>query len=356
MLKGIEGARAWLAWLVVAGHIVRHSPFYGVVGLRALPPLSILAVKVFLTISGFVIARLVVVKHEPYGRYLTRRALRIFPAYLVGLAAGVALAGPAMALLTVPMEPGVISGLVEQQHQIAVNGALHLALHLTLFHGLVPDSLLPFTSYEFLPPAWSLSLEWQFYLVAPFAIAAGLRWPRVATTVTAVSALLFISGLFGRYDNVSSLLGGGVYFMIGIATFAAFDRLPRFRRFPVEIVIGLAPIAAIAPQVLPLLGWIALISYVRTDRPSPLLDSRLAVYLGERSYGVYILHYPVLIASALLSWKWLALPAREAAALTAVLTVLLTLLVSGMIYRMIEQPAIQRGKRLGRAVTDQGAT
>ena len=44
-----------------------------------------LAVMIFVILSGFVITHLVVEKHEPYGPYLGRRALRIFPIYLFAL-------------------------------------------------------------------------------------------------------------------------------------------------------------------------------------------------------------------------------------------------------------------------------
>jgi len=46
-----------------------------------------------------------------------------------------------------------------------------LLAHLTMLHGAVPDQILPGSSITYLPPAWSISVEWQFYLVAPFLFA-----------------------------------------------------------------------------------------------------------------------------------------------------------------------------------------
>jgi peptidoglycan/LPS O-acetylase OafA/YrhL len=40
-----------------------------------------------------------------------------------------------------------------------------------MLHGAVPDVLVRNAPSAFLIPAWSVSLEWQFYLVAPLVYA-----------------------------------------------------------------------------------------------------------------------------------------------------------------------------------------
>ena len=44
--------------------------------------------------------------------------------------------------------------------------AIGIATHLTMTHGLFPDGMLPHLWLGFLGAAWSLSTEWQFYLLA----------------------------------------------------------------------------------------------------------------------------------------------------------------------------------------------
>lgn len=45
----------------------------------------------------------------------------------------------------------------------------NIPLHLLMLHGVVPEVLVARAPGAFLAPAWSVSLEWQFYLVAPLA-------------------------------------------------------------------------------------------------------------------------------------------------------------------------------------------
>ena len=88
---GLDGLRGWLAWTVVLDHIVFFSGF-------GLPWISrgqaqlagVCAVMIFIILSGFVITHLVLEKKEPYGLYIARRALRIYPVYLLALLLGVA--------------------------------------------------------------------------------------------------------------------------------------------------------------------------------------------------------------------------------------------------------------------------
>jgi peptidoglycan/LPS O-acetylase OafA/YrhL len=84
--RGIEGLRAWLAWSVVAVHVVGLSGLCTVI-----PPLEIFmsvgqwSVEVFIIISGFVIANLILSEEESYPIYIARRFLRLYPAYVVCL-------------------------------------------------------------------------------------------------------------------------------------------------------------------------------------------------------------------------------------------------------------------------------
>ncbi len=66
---------------------------------------------------------------------------------------------------------------------------------------MVPENVMPFAGTAFLGPAWSLSLEWQFYLVAPVLIGL-LVWPphrhaHHAALAALVVHVAFTSGKLG---------------------------------------------------------------------------------------------------------------------------------------------------------------
>lgn len=344
LFKGIEGARGWLACAVVATHFAVLTPLVYLPAFAAFIPVARWAVEVFIIISGFVITHLLLSTGESYPLYLLRRALRIYPAYLVALALGVA-AAPLLADLfaAFPIQPPhLIHQEVAASRRID-DPAAQLLLHLTLMQGLRPETI-----YGYLPPAWSLSLEWQFYLLAPVLVAAARRRPAIAAAVATLCWLAYSLWTFGRFSNPSLILGGFWLFLAGILSRLHLDRLPSPRAYPAALPIALAPLALLAVEAAAIVAWIALLAYVRSERIWWLLDGRLARYVGARSYTIYILHYPVILACAWAAWRLFDLATRPAILAAFAATVLLLAAAVELVYRLVERPAIRLGKRLSR--------
>ena len=360
--RGIEGARGWLAIIVLLAHLVTASGFTAVVpGLAFLAPASGHAVTVFIIISGFVITHLLLSRAEPYRLYLIRRWLRIYPAYLVCLAAGFALQSLTSETAPVPwLTPNVAEHLARARSAFE-NGDLsnHLLAHLLLLHGAISNTLLDETQFMFVGPAWSLSLEWQFYLVAPFAVAAFQRrgWNLVALAAVAIGHVAFITEIFGQYYTPSVLPAAGAFFAIGILCRLHFDRLPRLHRFPLLGILGLIVVAVLLPQTAYLTGWAIVLCYLlispgtsegAINRVLQLaLDSRPARALGQRSFVIYLLHQPVI--SAVTAWGAAGLHLGPVPLLLFVVAVSLPAIVLGTeaIHRWIERPGIAFGRGLG---------
>ena len=367
---GLDGLRGWLAWTVVLDHIVFFSGF-------GLPWISrgqaqlagVCAVMIFIILSGFVITHLVLEKKEPYGLYIARRALRIYPVYLLALLLGIATTFLTFKAFLTPagtMDPAAMATLAYPEPDVlmydhaALQGGsylAHLGLHLALLHGAVSQAFLPHSQLMFLSPAWSLSLEWQFYLVAPFVIrAAAHRFAAIGVVVVALVLFILTSmNLFGWWGMPSFLPGASLYFAIGIASRLLVTGKPF--RFSVGPAISLALLAigfvAIGTWRLPVEIWLVFFVASRLQGRvvalgkafRALFESRVVRHLGEASYSTYLVHVPLLQLAMALAVRFALAPAT-ATLFVAASTLVSTWAVSRLAWRWIEQPFIERGKRL----------
>jgi peptidoglycan/LPS O-acetylase OafA/YrhL len=362
---GIEGARGWLAWSVVAWHLVQQT---GADGLA--PPLAKTglvaswAVEIFIIISGFVITNLILSKHEPYWLYLARRFLRLFPAYFIALVAGI-LTTPLWidAASTMDWLPSTRTDFANLQ---AVEYSKHflpnIAAHLTMLHGAIPNEILPASQFMFVGPAWSISLEWQFYIVAPAVIWFAARQWGVALLMAAtiVGLIAYNRGALGGFVLPSILFGASQWFAVGITTRMIIPLAPRLSRYPWEIIaVGLLLMVYSHGIFFPLLVWAALVSYMlveQAEKPKDfpfhvvaiLLDSKAARYMGERSYAVYIVHLPVIFVIVYILRVVFGLGSLRLFEASLILAPLVILISSEIIHRAVELPATSFGRRLSR--------
>jgi len=164
--------------------------------------------------------------------------------------------------------------------------------HLFMLQGIVPGA-----DSGFVGPSWSISVEILCYFL--FALAAGsgkraVTWVSVAL-VALIVAKLALLGLPGGPWGADYLIGGVLGFFIGQLMRqhrAILARVPT-----IVLVLTLATGATInvgsySPLLpLDLLAWpsaLLLVLRIRTFEARPLL------WLGDRSYGIYLVHYPVL--------------------------------------------------------------
>lgn len=372
-LTGIDGARAWLALVVLVSHAFDFTGLGGFdarsLAGQASWHAANLAVDVFIIISGFVICHMRLRRPEPYILYIARRALRIFPVYLICL--GIALlTAPILhdAIIAVPWSDGMMRAFaVAETTQLTPTHLPRLLLaYLTLVEGALPDTVLDQTSFRLLPPAWSLSLEWQFYLVAPFWIAfvRTSRGPMISSALAIVAWVLFERGAFGPFSLPSFLPAAAPYFAIGIATRLALEggRPAARQRHAITATAGAA-----APFLLVgwLLGcvhtrdvlvatllWMLLVILItrgsnrRHGSLAFLLEASWVVAIGRRSFSVYILHWPLLACLTALSVTVLRLDQVPSFVFVLALGLLLTLLGATVLFRSVEEPVIAFGRRL----------
>jgi peptidoglycan/LPS O-acetylase OafA/YrhL len=332
------------------------------------------AVEVFVILSGFVIALMRMNESEPYGRYIFRRFMRLYPLFLIALVLGA---------LTMHLYAPVFGSspwLAQEQvaflerMENAANGLwAHIGLHLTMLHGVVPDTVLPQAALMFSGPLWSISLEWQFYLIAPFLIAL-FSFNSVRGYVTAGLILLATIGLqwlTTQYwvAGVPSFLPLRLpLFVIGIASALLWHRARVTQPWMLAAVLAVATTLGwlFAPNKLPILIWFVTYFLAAThDRIglSRLVDRAVAWqpsrFLGRISYGVYVLHVPVMMAVT----YYLVIPtvgerpAVIGALMILGLTLPIVLLLAYLSFTCIERPAIAwargRASHLGKAAAPQ---
>ena len=346
-LAELEGVRALMAWWVVAGHVAWF--FSDRVGDLIHNDSAVL---VFMALSGFVITSLVCDRREPYGAFMLRRIFRLWPAYLIALVlSAVTLSLQASALAHAPFHPRFaalrLANIAASLNQFWP----HLATHLAMAQGLVPDAMLHHGSLAILGQAWSLSVELQFYLIAPllvWLIASG----RVGVAAAmALGVGLFLLGAHGPLRDNSAFIGRyAPWVAIGIASFYLWRG--RARRDTATLVAGSCVLVAIygvmtrEPAAVVWIGVLAALFWVGPLRR--LLGRPILKRLGEASYSTYLFHMlPLYLGAYVLNLfgldRWVYL-----AALTLI-TVGVTLAASLLSYRFVEKPAMALGARLAKA-------
>jgi peptidoglycan/LPS O-acetylase OafA/YrhL len=315
------------------------------------------AVDVFIILSGFAIAVLIDRSHEPYGIYIARRALRIFPVYWVYLSASVAIT----LLLPFVWQDAPAGAMKEARSHILASSISYfwpnIATHIPALHSLIPDRIIPQGEYAFLGQAWSISLEWQFYLIAPFVIPALLAARRSWSMALGLLAVFLVLAFIGRAMPMGFVGRYAIFFAIGIATHHLLNwQQTRSIQTSTIATIAIFVIGALVllrvPSVLPISIWVAVSACVLAhinaykSRLSQLLTSRVALWIGERSYSVYLAHMiPLTIGMNALEKAGIEEPITHAVSLL-IITVLGTAALAYLSFRWIEQPFQRLGKQL----------
>ena len=362
---GIDGLRAWLAWTIVLSHIFLFTAANERVPVLArIDNAAHQAVLIFTIISGFVIAHLLLEKKEAYLPFLVRRFLRIYPVYIICLVAGIFTTYLHLeTFLNHPFgdfipEPHL---LTNETISLDEHGVFpHFLAHLLLLQGAISNRILDQSQYLFLGTAWSLSLEWQFYLVAPLILflVRGF-WGSVALSLATVAGYYaYMQGWLGDFEAMSFLPGAGLYFAAGIATRLVIPKVPRIAAYPIAVVIIGLGFIIITHLLVPFIVWATFVLWMILDRPTDGISTRIkrilgyafdsgpARYLGQRSYGTFLAHEPIMHFIGYVCIKQCGLGMLPTTLATLVLSPVLILLSSAVLYRYVEMPSINYGKRL----------
>jgi peptidoglycan/LPS O-acetylase OafA/YrhL/lysophospholipase L1-like esterase len=352
-MPGLDGLRA----IAVLAVIAFHEQF-------SWAPGGLLGVALFFTLSGYLITDLLLSKWLATGRaqlgnFWARRARRLLPALFVMLAI-------VTAWIT----------LLDRARLANLRGPVGAAATYSSNWYLIVQGQSYFS--RFAPPQpldhlWSLAVEEQFYLIWPWLLLAGLylirrrrnagaiRWLGLPTLALAAGSAVLMWAMYhpavdptrvyeGTDTRACGLLIGAALAMVWSSGTASRASRTTSRVLDVPAAIGLGVIAVMIWRVgqystflyhggLVLLAIATSAVVAAAACPGSLVGAALSWrplrWIGVRSYGIYLWHYPVIVLTtpangtedlpraawqiatsiglAALSWKFVEEPVRHGA-------------------------------------------
>ncbi|MCB1249622.1 MAG: acyltransferase [Acidimicrobiales bacterium] len=361
-VPGLDGLRA----IAVMAVLLYHANLTGLFGDEGIAfPGGFLGVEVFFVVSGYLITALLLSEWRDasriaLGNFWLRRARRLLPALFLLLAAVMV-----VSLLFYPDEVASLRGDVLSALGYVTNWNFILA-DKSYFEQIGRPSMVTHL--------WSLAVEEQFYLIWPLVFAFGMkrlgarRFGMVVIAGAALSALwMFIlfdpdadpSRVFMGTDTRASAL------LIGCALAFVWPqwRLRAEVRAGARVLLDVAGVAALAGLVwmfwsvgefdtwlypfgflaCSLLSAVAIATVVHpASRLGPALGNGPMRWVGVRSYGIYLWHWPIfMITRPGIDVQFEGLPLFA-------FRFGLTFAIAALSYRYVEEP-IRRGA-IGKAI------
>jgi len=355
----LDGLRGLMALWVFFGHVELWC-----IGKLAPWGSPAIAVDIFMLLSGFLMAfhweirkkRFATVREQSIDFYI-RRFFRIAPLYYVLLILAYVGQSHYMQieeyLKSIAPPPWADSTMTKTaSYAIDLPNVLS---HVTFLFGLIPK----FASNTILPD-WSIGLEMQFYMLFPLLILALARFGAFSVSAISLVAVIVTSNLIGLYLH-PGILGNFpqpsmILFKLNI--FAAGMCLALFylNRGTKECIYYLIPAAVSlilsAPQVQASAMFMAFMLYFNSQRSETLyaiISGRVARFLGDTSYSVYLLHKLIMLPGLYVLFHWQWFMARGASVRVVIAFCLLAIPIYScayMLFRLVELPGIQLARTI----------
>ncbi|OOL11159.1 acetyltransferase [Bacillus cereus] len=351
-MVGLDSLRG----LAILGVILYHINFNWMPG-------GFLGVTVFFVLSGYLITDILAVewkrnKRIDLKKFWLSRARRLLPGMLV------------MLVITLAWITIFHSSLLEKMRGDSLAALFYVSNWWYIYH-----KLSYFDNFNQISPLnhfWSLAVEEQFYVVWPFIISLGLYYIKKQSRMILLiclgafasalaMAILYEPGVdpsriyYGTDTRAFSLLIGAVLALVWPSNRLANKIIPK-ARFILDVVGGIALIIILVMfwktnQYDPFLykGGMVLLSIATAllvanlahpaSRIAQFLRFRPLRWVGVRSYGIYLWHYPILTLTTP------KVNAGDFSIKRAILQFLLIILIAQISWKFIEKPIRQGALR-----------
>jgi peptidoglycan/LPS O-acetylase OafA/YrhL len=311
-LDALTSLRFFAALLVLSFHY--HLAFFDNQSKVPLVSLGYTGVTFFFILSGFILSHNYArtrFDHESLYRFTVARIARIYPSFLLSLAVAL---------------PTFIGQIAVSPSWLKLLLASSVILAPIGLHAWVPGAACGLNC-----PTWSISAEIFFYAAFPLLMPLVLKRPFLWLLATGLAWLTMCLAFLELWHVVAEdgpivlskvWLGPVPFFLAQFIKFFPIARLPEFvlgivvyklwrdygDRFPTWLALTaflLATVVLVAlegriPELimhdgLTALAWVPLIVAAANMHRGPL-NHRAAIFLGQISFNLYLLHIPVLYA------------------------------------------------------------
>jgi len=321
--RAFDGLRGLGFLLVITAHVPSVQLFGYLQGWAA--------VWIFLVMSGYLVTMLMMREEKRAGRiafgaFMVRRFFRIVPAYWA-------------AILVYWLACYALPPLRDEYPRFMARLPAYLA-----FMPEYADT----DGFSIFTHAWTVGVELKFYLLFPPVLFLMLKYANWRFATTAIAAALFAAyGAFLSAAYCAVLCGALLALALerprGYAFVARLTLVPAV--VPLGLIVALLVLLHYGEWFTPLAAVVTyLLAYtiVQEEAVSLMLTWRPLAYLGQRSYGAYLLHFLALRIGYMIFGD----ASNTSGLLAAGFCLVLTVPAAELLYRTVERPGREFGRRL----------
>lgn len=252
-----------------------------------------LFVDLFFILSGYVLTHNYLkdfskkIQLNDYIHFMKKRFLRIYPLHFVTLFILVGLHWGVFNYFTAHIEDSLF--IFRNKFSLLTN------LFLIQSMGIKDNGCFNCTSWNY--PAWSISVEWLTYFLVPIYIYFISKFKRLSLALVSIGLLVLywkvekpighldVASYYGWYRCIIEIFLGSLLYRL---TYSKWKTKPLLLRLALFLIIPLFHFNQIA--IFTVLFFGLLIVLVGNSEKTILLDNKVFIWLGKRSYSIYLIH------------------------------------------------------------------